>query len=342
MNRVRKPRPRSIWIDHLSRRNIRYIKRKPKRSGSSSQFQYSSVYTRILQNQWKYLQRTLENVGDLLKHSEEEIRNFVEVVTGRTNMSDMDRDITALPIRYGGLGIPNPSLQCQQQYRDSDYLTEKLQGSIMSGDAYQFDHDTKLKIRKQTAAIHKLSYEEVLRKADEKTKRHMQLLQAKETSTWLTSLPSKQQGMYFNREEFKDAIQLRYGWTINDLPRFCECGKENSNDHALTCQLGGFVILRHNAIRNLEAELLSNVCKDVEIEPVLIPLNSGDILSDAAYTDENARLDVSCRSFWRPLLKSFFDVRVTHPNCASHMNEPQKTILKQNETIKKIQYNVCS
>ena len=41
----------------------------------------------------------------------------------------------------------------------------------------------------------------------------------------------------------------------------------------------------------------------------------------------------------RPLQKSFFDVRVTHPNCPSHVIEPQKTILKQNATIKKTQYN---
>ena len=115
------------------------------------------------------------------------------------------------------MGIPNPSLQCQQQYRDSDYLTEKLQGAIISGDAYQFDHDTNLKVRKHTAAIHKLSYEEVLGKDDEKTERHLELLQAKGTSTWLTSLPFKQQGMYFNREEFKDSIHLRYSWVINDL-----------------------------------------------------------------------------------------------------------------------------
>ena len=118
-----------------------------------------------------------------------------------------------------------------------------------------------------------MSYEKVLAEADEKMRRHLELLQGKGASTWLTSLLSKQQGMYFSIREFKDAIHLRYGWGIKDLPRICECGKENSNDHAMTCQLGGFLILRHNAIRDLEAELLSNVCKDVEIEPALILLN---------------------------------------------------------------------
>ena len=102
-----------------------------------------------------------------MKPLEEGIRNLVEVITGRTDMSDMDWDITAPPIRYGGLRIPNPSPQCQQ-YCDSDFLADKLQGVIISGDAYQFDHNTKLKVRKHTAVIHKLTHEEILGKAAEK------------------------------------------------------------------------------------------------------------------------------------------------------------------------------
>ena len=93
---------------------------------------------------------------------EEEKRKLVEVIAERTNMPDMDRGFTALPIRYEGLRIPNPSLQCQQKNRDSDFLTEKLRLAIISGDAYQFDHDTKL----NTGVIHNLSYKEVLGKAD--------------------------------------------------------------------------------------------------------------------------------------------------------------------------------
>ena len=107
----------------------------------------------------------------------------------------------------------------------------------------------------------------------------------------------------------------------------------------MPCQLGGFVILRDNAIRYLEAELLSNVRKEIQIEPALIPLYSGDTLTRTANSDENTKLEVSGRNFWRLLRKSFFDVRVTHPNCPSHVNKPPKTILKQNETIKKTEYD---
>ena len=39
----------------------------------------------------------------------------------------------------------------------------------------------------------------------------------------------------------------------------------------MICKQGGFVIQRHNELRNLEADLLNVVCNDVEIEPALQP-----------------------------------------------------------------------
>ena len=37
----------------------------------------------------------------------------------------------------------------------------------------------------------------------------------------------------------------------------------------MICKLGGFVTQRHKELSDLEAELLSMVCRDVEVEPVL-------------------------------------------------------------------------
>ena len=47
------------------------------------------------------------------------------------------------------------------------------------------------------------------------------------------------------------------------------CGDHFSVDHAMICKRGGFVIQRHNELRDLEADLLNLVCNDVETEPVL-------------------------------------------------------------------------
>ena len=37
----------------------------------------------------------------------------------------------------------------------------------------------------------------------------------------------------------------------------------------MICKRGDFVIQRHNELRDLQADLLSTVCSDVEVEPVL-------------------------------------------------------------------------
>lgn len=38
-------------------------------------------------------------------------------------------------------------------------------------------------------------------------------------------------------------------------------------DHAMIRKQGRFITQRHNDLRDLEAELLTSVCSDVEIEP---------------------------------------------------------------------------
>ena len=73
-----------------------------------------------------------------------------------------------------------------------------------------------------------------------------------------------------NKREFRDAVKLRYDWPIDDIPSICVCGDTFTVDHAMICKRGGFVIMRHNELRDLEAELLNIVCNsDVQVEPVL-------------------------------------------------------------------------
>ena len=75
-----------------------------------------------------------------------------------------------------------------------------------------------------------------------------------------------------------DALALRYGWSPKNLPVSCVCGRSNNIEHALSCPNGAFPTIRHNDIRDLTAELMSEVCHDVSTEPPLQPL-SGESLS---------------------------------------------------------------
>ena len=51
-----------------------------------------------------------------------------------------------------------------------------------------------------------------------------------------------------------------------------------------------------------------------------------------------ARLDISARRVWSPNEKTFFDVRVTHPNAASHRSKSLQQLYKENENEKKRMY----
>ena len=86
-------------------------------------------------------------------------------------------------------------------------------------------------------------------------------------------------------------------WTsAKPFPNDCVCGSQFNLEHSLSCKKGGFVTLCHNTVRDLTADLLSEVCKDVRIEPPLNQL-TGETLDKASNTSNEARLDIAARRF---------------------------------------------
>ena len=61
-------------------------------------------------------------------------------------------------------------------------------------------------------------------------------------------------------------------------------------DHALQCGTGGYVIKRHNRIRDLTAKFLNDVAYGVHTEPELQPL-TGEQLPDGSNISAEARVD---------------------------------------------------
>ena len=92
--------------------------------------------------------------------------------------------------------------------------------------------------------------------------------------------------------------------------------------HSISCKKGGFVTLRHNEIRDITATLLSEVCKDVECEPNLIPLNGEQSnLNRTSKINNDVRLDVSARGFWISGPTAFMGIRVFDPNTRRYANQ---------------------
>ena len=171
----------------------------------------------------------------------------------------------------------------------------------------------------------------------EQTKRAADLAAEKGASSWLTVIPVKDVDFTLNKREFKDAIHLRYDWQISDTPSTCACGDVFDVDHAMICRRGGFIIQRHNELRDLEAEMLKMACNDVQIEPVLQEIN-GEVLTPGTNRAADARLDIHARGFWERQGSAFFDVRVCYPNAESYRGLTAKQIYRQHEREKKRMY----
>ena len=106
--------------------------------------------------------------------------------------------------------------------------------------------------------------------------------------------------------------------------------------HALNCKTGGFTTVRHKRVRDFEAQFLTEICNDVEIEPPLQPLE-GEIIN--GLIGVNAKPDVRARGFWREGQNAFFDVRITNTNSESQRHLPSEKIFTKHEREKKRQYN---
>ena len=79
-------------------------------------------------------------------------------------------------------------------------------------------------------------------------RRSMELSQEKGACTWLTALPiddSDEHGFALHKSAFRDALSLRYGWSLQSPPFHCTCSHPFSVEHALNCKTGGFPAIRH-------------------------------------------------------------------------------------------------
>ena len=158
-------------------------------------------------------------------------------------------------------------------------------------------------------------------------------------SNWLTTLPLFEKGVYLTKREFWDAVLLRYNWPLPRLPASCACGSAFTIQHALSCKKGGFVTQRHNEFRDLTANLLSEVCHDVQIEPPLNELTGESMTLKPANKTAEARLDVSARDVWTKGQRAFLDVRVFHLLARWYSGQSLNQCYITNEKEKKRAYN---
>ena len=80
--------------------------------------------------------------------------------------------------------------------------------------------------------------------------------QEKGASTWLSTLPLEEKWYSLSKEEFWDLVKIQYGWLLSRLPNMYSCRAKYDLQHSFSCKKVGFVLLRHNHLRNMTPILI--------------------------------------------------------------------------------------
>ena len=305
-----------------------------------------SAFTKGLAHRWSYLQRTVADIDYLFEPLEQAIRNsLIPAIVGR-EVSDIERDMLALPLRHGGMGIQNPVIISQREYEASKSITEELKTLIYNQDTdlTKLNRDIisvkKAELRNTKDNWFKSEFDRIKYLTPTKEKqRAFEQASRKGVSSWLSCLPLQALGYCLNKQDFRNSVCLRYDWNIPGIHKYCACGENNDLNHTLVCKKGGYVYFRHNVLVETEAELLREAkCRNVQTEPPLLA-TAPELHPVGTITADGARLDIVATGLHGRNERTFMDVRVTHPNAPSNVTVTLDKLLLRNENEKKKKYN---
>ena len=242
------------------------------------------------------------------------------------------------------MGIPKFCDISDQEFSNSEALTKQLKNKIQNQDhANDIDKDEIKKLKSSFKRNHMQNYrqklEQIKQKSSEEMRKLIDINNEPGASLWLSTLPIKEEGFQLDKTSFWDLIKIRYGHQLSRLPTNCPCGSPFNLAHALSCKKGGFIVQRHNSIRDTTASLLAQVCKDVKVEPTLTTLSGEIFETKTTNTQDHARLDIAARGFWISGQKAFFDVRVFSPFAKKFRKYTVPKACDANEKEKKDIYN---
>jgi len=184
-----------------------------------------------------------------------------------------------------------------------------------------------------------LRLKQLIERADDGMKFALKVSAEKGASSWVTATPLFDHGTVLHKGDFVDAIYMRYGWTLPDLPVRCGCQQAAfSLQHALDCKTGGYRTIQHNEVRDVFAQVFRDAGHTVETEPQLQPLSGEGFDFKSANKEDDARSDIKVTGFWREMRQAFFDVKVVSPFARSYSHLSQESLFRMAEKAKMREY----
>ena len=303
-----------------------------------------AAYLHGEQHKYTYFMRTIPSISENLKPLDDAITDLLIPALFGSEISDGEREIISIPIREGGMGIKIHSENSDIAYNASSKITKPLVNQILAQSRELPDEEAvktaKSKTISEDKAAEAVKYKNIQTKQTPDLQRFLGQHSEPGASSWLGALPLEKHNFNLTKSEFNDSLCLRYKKQPKNLPEKCPCGAQFDVTHAINCHLGGFVNKRHDRIRDVECQLLKlALVHDVESEPHLQPVINKRGYKPTAKLEDNVRLDVRARGFWREGQNAFFDVKVTNADCQSQQQKNLKSILRESEMEKKRFYN---
>ena len=251
-------------------------------------------------------------------------------------------ELVNLSPAQGRIGIPHLKHESLEQFDVSLDITAAHVNSIVTQSstipARELITERKHEINAQRRAAAKSQIDRVDELLSPDLLQAVQQTRDKGASSWLNAIPTEEHSLPLNKQEFRDSLCLPYNLPLPNLPSHCACGEMLSVDNALSCKKGGFIAKSHDTIRDVLRSHISKVCRNVETEPLLQPLDNEAFNLQSTVISREARLDMKAGGFWTPGVMAFFDVRETHVNSRSNQGKHTAMIFKEQEN-KNRKYN---
>ena len=175
-----------------------------------------------------YIMRAIPKMCTQLEKIDELIlTKFIPEITGGIYVNPDERYLLSLPVKYSGLGLPILSELAGIEFQNSQIMSEDLRNKIIEkGQASSQQHDKKIKenknnIQKSMQACHNSILQRLRNDMTDEQQRLNEINQQQGASTWLTTLPIKEEGYTINKNCFWDLLLLLYGWQLQRLPTTC-------------------------------------------------------------------------------------------------------------------------
>ena len=300
-----------------------------------------SALVHCLQAQWLHLLRTTPlEAGSLQRVDEAITTRLLPVILRRSAISNLEREWLALPVRDGGLSIKTWSDdELSTQYCASQRMCRPLSEEITWEECEREQDAIAAQIRRERSQQQQQRTSTLHSRLSGVQQRAREVASEKGATSWLHTRPLESQGYHLSPIEFHDAVALRMAWTPADLPSTCQCGADYTVSHALSCQLGGFPTHRHNEIRDLLADVMTETGNSVAIKPVLTPVDGRTFQHPSTTTDPNARVDIVAGGVWGSRFdRAYFDVCVFNAFAQSNAAKPLKSTYDFHERRKMAKY----